>query len=85
VTAFQLIAGLCGSFDYDCDDAEERESVAVSRCDGFVSCGIDYGWMGESLPRCGEREKWMDACGPYILAPFPCVIWNSHWAFQRCR
>jgi len=53
----------CGSFDYDCDGFETKQSnTAVAAgcdtcCSGFCCCDPRVGWAN-TVPNCGESHTW---------------------------
>jgi hypothetical protein len=85
VTTYFHVPHACGGFDYNCNGVTSRYSTATARCDSFVSCGVELGWIGGSVPACGVLAPWMDACSAVPLPPFPCDISGYHYEFQRCR
>ncbi len=60
---FYATANECGSFDYDCNGADERQSVQVGACTGGASCSGTSGFLG-GPPLCGYPGTWLNSCYP---------------------
>jgi hypothetical protein len=71
-----------GSYDYNCDGSETRQSTAVAgQCSFFGSfCSASYGWKN-SVPSCGATGTILDSCS---LDFFSCGE-NTHSAVQACK
>jgi hypothetical protein len=51
-----------GSWDWNCDGAEETESVGFGSCSGTGFCSLDsVGWADVS-PACGDSGLWVNDC-----------------------
>jgi len=51
-----------GNWDWNCDGAEETESVGFGSCSGTGWCSLDsVGWAGAS-PACGDDGLWVNDC-----------------------
>ncbi len=56
-----------GSYDYDCNKLEEKETEDLGQCvgetdEGELECELEQaGWDG-SAPACGDRETWINSC-----------------------
>jgi len=70
-----------GSFDYDCNYAEEYELTGF-----FTGCSWSFepfscsiggeGWLGSVEPDCGRSATWVDDCdGSYDVI---CIIWCAY-------
>jgi hypothetical protein len=54
-----------GSYDYNCNDAEEKQWSDVSTTCGFFEdfgCSASDGWSGGSPPSCGSTSTWRTDC-----------------------
>jgi len=82
-TIFHTLDRGDGSFDYNCDSIQEKESTDVSEECGFFSgglgCGADEGWRG-SPAACGTSGTWNYDCH---------YDWGCYWRerseTQACR
>ena len=69
-----------GSYDYDCDGAEERRDLVFGACD--ADCSLEaVGWDAVTLPACGEGEAWLDACD----VGDSCELVSDRTRIQACR
>ena len=53
-----------GSFDYNCDGVEEQGSATQGRCASnmFGFCVHRPGWVGTTVPACGESADFVNSC-----------------------
>ena len=77
-----------GSYDYNCDDTEEREETATSdSCAYFddLGCSSPDGWAG-SAPSCGSSGTWRTGCH-YVWDWFSsgCYWTTEDTQTQACR
>jgi hypothetical protein len=68
-----------GSFDYNCDGVEQRSVETQGRCasTGFGFCVHHPGWVGTTVPACGESANFVISCSGCSANIFP--------AQQACR
>ena len=59
-TVYFTDANECGSFDYNCNDSEEKQYSETGSCGGF-GCKWSPGWSGGN-PACGIAGNWMNGC-----------------------
>ena len=77
------------SFDYDCNQNEEKFQTDRYRCKGTTksTCEIDeHGWHSEDPPNCGEKSLWVTSCTwrDDFMMPV-CTQGSGPQKRQRCR
>ncbi len=67
-----------GNWDWNCDGAEELESMDIGSCSGTGSCSVSHGWDG-AVPACGETALWVNDCVGLTCDE------SGEMRVQRCR
>jgi len=74
-----------GSYDYNCDGAQEKRWTTVSdSCSWFsdFGCSATNGWSG-SAPGCGSGGTWKETC--YYSTSGAPWDWGCYWASSTSR
>jgi len=69
-----------GSFDYNCDNTQQKRYTQVGSCKGCTTPLFDQGFV-DGIPDCGKNGNWVDACRFDVGKCFPLTISKP----QECR
>jgi hypothetical protein len=88
-TTYYATADNCGSYDYNCSTADDKEPFPTGGgCSGWSvgsGCGLNQGWEG-GQPACGASANYViGGCGYCCLAWTCCCDPTRESRVQKCR
>ena len=89
-TTYYATADNCGSYDYNCSTADDKEPWNTGGgCSGWSvgsGCNTNQGWEASSAPACGQSANYVSGgCGYCCLAWTCCCDPTRESRIQKCR